>query len=141
MADIASASSIPRPRDKPVFWISSSLEDLSEFPKPVKKVIGFAIRQAQKGGMHIHAKSLNGYKGASVLEVIADHDTNTFRSVYTICFRRAIYVLHCFQKKSKSGIKTPQREIALIGRRLKDAQEHYENWITEQNRETQSDGE
>jgi len=76
-----------------------------------------------------------------VLEVIADHDTNTFRSVYTVRFRRAIYVLHCFQKKSKSGIKTPKHEIALIDRRLKDAQEHYENWIAEQIRETQSDGE
>ena len=75
MADSVSTLSIPKPVDKPVFWISSSLEDLSEFPKPAKKVIGFAIRQAQKGGMHIHAKPLKGYKGASVLEVIADHDT------------------------------------------------------------------
>jgi phage-related protein len=128
------------PRDKPLFWIGSSLDDLSEFPLPVKKVMGFALRQAQKGGRHTDAKPLKGQKGASVLEVVADFDTDTYRAVYTVKFRRAVYVLHAFQKKSKSGIKTPKHELDLVERRLRAAKEHYESWIATQEAEDDGDG-
>jgi phage-related protein len=118
--------------DKPIFWMGSSLGDLSNFPLDVRKVMGFALRQAQQGGKHIHAKPLKGHKGASVLEIVADHDSDTFRSVYTVQFKRAIYVLHAFQKKSKSGIKTARSDLDLIAKRLKAAKEHYEDWLEEQ---------
>ena len=128
------------PEDKPLFWMGSSLGDLTAFPLPVKKVMGFALRQAQQGGKHVHAKPLKGQKGASVLEVVEDHDGNTFRGVYTVKFRGAVYVLHAFQKKSMSGIKTPKPELDLIGRRLKQAKEHYASWSEEQAEREAGDG-
>jgi phage-related protein len=118
--------------DKPLFWMGSSLKDLSAFPLEVRRVMGFALRQAQRGGKHVHAKPLKGYKGAGVLEVVADHVTDTYRGVYTVKFRGAVYALHAFRKKSKSGIKTPKADLDLIERRLKLAKEHYEAWIEEQ---------
>jgi phage-related protein len=128
------------PRDKPLFWMGSSRDDLSAFPLAVKKVMGFALRQAQQGGKHADAKPLKGRKGASVLEVVADFDTDTYRAVYTVKFRRAVYVLHAFQKKSKSGIKTPKPALALIERRLRAAKEHYERWIETQGADDDDDG-
>jgi phage-related protein len=81
------------------------------------------LYQAQLGGKHPSAKPLKGYKGAGVLEIVEDFDGDTYRAVYTVKFREAIYVLHAFQKKSKSGIKTPAHELALIGQRLAEAKE------------------
>jgi phage-related protein len=60
-----------------------------------------------------------------VVEIIADHDGNTFRAVYTVKFRGVVYTLHAFQKKSKRGIQTPQKELDLIKQRLRDAEQHY----------------
>jgi len=68
------------------------------------------------------AKPLKGFGGARVMEIIDRHDTNTYRAVYTVQFADVIYVLHAFQKKSKSGIATPQKDIELIRRRLAEAQ-------------------
>lgn len=128
------------PLDKPLFWMGSSRDDLSGFPLEVKKVMGFALRQAQKGGKHVHAKPLKGRKGASVLEVVADHDTNTYRGVYTVKFRAAVYVLHAFQKKSKRGIRTPKPDLELVERRLKMAEEHYDSWSAAQTESDAGDG-
>jgi phage-related protein len=125
--------------DKPLFWVGTSLDDLSAFPLPVKRVMGFALRQAQQGGKHIHAKPLKGHRGASVLEIVEDYDTNTYRAVYTVRFRSAVYVLHVFQKKSKTGIKTPQPDLKLIEQRLKLAQDHYEEWIEKRRDELDSE--
>ena len=129
----------PKP-DKPIFFIGSSLRDLRAFPLEVKRVLGFAFRQAQQGGTHTDAKVLKGYGGGSVLEVVADHASDTYRGVYTVRFRRAVYVLHAFQKKSKSGKKTPKHEIELIGHRLKAAEEHYEIWLATKNRDEDAVG-
>jgi phage-related protein len=68
------------------------------------------------------AKPLKGFSGARVMEIIDRYDTNTYRAVYTAQFSNVIYVLHVFQKKSKSGIATPQKDIELIRRRLAEAQ-------------------
>lgn len=132
MVGIASPDAIEPSPDKPLFWIGSSLEDLSGFPLPVKRVMGFALRQAQQGGKHVSAKPLRGRPGAGILEVVADFDTNSYRAVYTVRLGRAVYVLHAFQKKSKRGIKTPQRELQLIQSRLRIAKEHYADWIKHQ---------
>ena len=114
---------------KPVHWIGSSREDLRDFPTEVRRDIGFALRTAQSGEKHPSAKPLQGFGGASVLEVVEHHDGDTYRAVYTVRFAEAIYVLHCFQKKSRRGIKTPQKELDLIAARLKKAQEDYEQWL------------
>jgi phage-related protein len=113
---------------KPVFWIASSRKDLRVFPKAVRQIFGQAIFDAQNGGKHPDAKPLKGFKGAGVLEVIADDDGATFRTVYTVRFARAIYVLHAFQKKSKQSVKTPAEEIEKVKARLRFAEQHYAQW-------------
>jgi phage-related protein len=87
--------------------------------------MGYALYQAQIGAKHDSAKPLRGFGGAGVLEIIADHVGDTFRAVYTVKFATAIYVLHAFQKKSKSGVKTRSEDLALIQRRLKAAEADY----------------
>jgi len=112
--------------DTPLEFVGSAENDLFVFPSTVKRVIGFAIRIAQKGGKHPDAKPLKGFKGAGVLEVISDFDGNTFRAVYTVKLKGVVYVLHAFQKKSKKGIKTPKAEIDKVKARLKDAEALHE---------------
>lgn len=87
--------------------------------------MGFALYLAETGGKHPDAKLLKGFGGAGVLEIVIDHDGATYRVVYTVKFRGAVYAMHAFQKKSKTGIATPKREIDLIWKRLKRAQDHY----------------
>src|SRR5690242_19836269 len=103
---------------KPVHWIGSSLEDLKSFPTDVQHDIGIALTVAQYGGKHPDTKPLRGFGGASVLEVVERYDGDTYRAVYTVRFAKALYVLHAFKKKSTQGIKTSQRDIALIMARL-----------------------
>jgi phage-related protein len=110
---------------KPLHWIASSLEDLRGFPRAVQRSIGVALRTAQFGRKHESAKPLRGFKGAGVLEVVEDHDGNTYRAVYTVRFSDSVYVLHVFQKKSKKGIQTPKHVVELIRARLRWAEEDY----------------
>ena len=114
-------------KPKPVYWVGSSREDLRAFPEGVRTDVGFALWIAQRGGRPAQAKALKGVvSGAGVLELVERHDGDTYRVVYTVRFRDAVYVLHAFQKKSKRGIKTPKREIDIVRERLKDAEAHYE---------------
>src|SRR6185503_9407542 len=110
---------------KPTLWIGSSRDDLRSFPDEVRRVMGFAINDAQNGGEHPRAKALKGFGGRGVLEVVDDEDGDTYRAVYTVRLAGVIYVLHAFQKKSKKGIETPKHEIAVIKARLKIAEAHY----------------
>jgi phage-related protein len=110
---------------KPVEWIASSRDDLREFPQDARHVMGQAIDDAEHGGEHPSAKALKGFGGRGVLEIVDDFDGDTYRAVYTVKFAGVIYVLHAFQKKSKKGIATPQRDIDLVKARLKRAEEHY----------------
>ncbi|MGB4592337.1 MAG: type II toxin-antitoxin system RelE/ParE family toxin [Coriobacteriia bacterium] len=105
---------------KDLIWIASSLRDLKDFPEPVQKVMGFALLQAQCGGRHAQAKPFNT-KGGGVVEMVEDYDTDTYRVVYTARFGDELYVPHSFQKKSKSGIKTPKPDVDVIESRLKIA--------------------
>lgn len=130
MTDTTAADS-PPPR-KPVLWAASSKKDLRELPKPVRQVFGQAIDDAQAGDKHPDAKPLHGFGGAGVLEVVEDYDGSTFRAVYTVTFPRVVFVLHVFQKKSKSGRKTPQADIDKIRKRLTDAEGHYAEWVEQQ---------
>jgi len=94
----------------------------------VRLRVGGALWEAQTGGKAGWAKPLKGFGGAGVLEVVDDHDGDTYRAVYTVRFAGVVYVLHAFQKKSKHGIATPKHEIALIEQRLKRAREDLEQW-------------
>lgn len=114
---------------KKLYWVASSKKDLMALPLDVQHVFGFALHLAQEGGRHVHSKILKGFSGAGVLEVVEDHEGNTFRAVYTVRFGNAVYVLHCFQKKSRTGIKTPESDIALVRMRLRLAQQHSEGQI------------
>jgi len=108
---------------KPVIWVRSSKEDLKRFPLTAQKHIGFALKMAQMGEKHPDAKLMRGFGGGSVVEVVEDYDRNTYRAVYTVQFAEAVYVLHCFQKKSRHGIATDRRDIELIKKRLARAEE------------------
>jgi phage-related protein len=124
------------PDIRPVAWIGSSKADLSAFPEEVKDSIGFALYMAQQGGKHHNAKPLRGFGGAGILEIVDDFDGDTYRAVYTVRFAGRVYVLHVFQKKSKTGIKTPRAEISLIQSRLKRAEEEHNAWLERQKRTT-----
>jgi phage-related protein len=109
---------------KPVRWTGSARRDLKSFPKAVQRNIGQALYAAQSGEEHPSVKSLKGFGGRSVLEVVAPFETDTYRAVYTVRFRDAIYVLHAFQKKSKRGAATPKKDMDLIVERLRAAERH-----------------
>jgi phage-related protein len=116
---------VDAPTLKPVVWIGSAKDDLSGFPEEVRDMMGYALFVAQQGGKHRDAKPLKGFGGAGVLEIVEDHDGDTYRAVYTVRLAGVVYALHAFQKKAKAGIKTPKAEIELIKARLRRAQEHY----------------
>jgi phage-related protein len=107
---------------KPVVWVGSSRKDLRTFPDPVQSHMGYAIYVAQRGSKHRDTKVLSGFGGAGVLEVVKDFRGDTFRAVYTLKFADSVYVLHAFQKKSKSGRETPHRDMELIEQRLREAE-------------------
>lgn len=111
-------------RQKPfreLIWVGSSKRDYMAFPQEVQDDMGFALHLAQEGKEHQNAKTLKGFGGRGVLELVESHEGNAYRAVYTVRFASAVYVLHAFQKKSKRGIATPQLEIDAIKRRLADA--------------------
>lgn len=110
---------------KEIVWMGSSRRDLKAFPAEVKDVMGYALYQAQVGRKAPSAKPLAGFGGASVLEVVEDFQSNTYRAVYTVKFVDLVYVLHAFQKKSKKGIATPKTDVDLIKKRLRLAEEDY----------------
>ena len=111
------------PSLKPVIWVGSSRKDLRTFPEPVQDHMGYALYVAQRGGKHRDTKTLVGFGGAGVLEIVKDFRGDTFRAVYTLRYAGAVYVLHAFQKKSKTGRETPHRDIQLIKQRLREAEE------------------
>jgi phage-related protein len=113
---------------KPLRWIASAKDDLSAMPTEVRRAVGYALFAAQQGEKHDDAKVLKGFGDAAVLEIIARHDGDTFRAVYTVRFGEMVYVLHVFQKKSKSGIATPKKELELIRKRLKLAERDHKQW-------------
>ena len=107
---------------KPLEWIASSYDDLVDMPRLVRRSFGYRLREAQKGETPDNAKVLRGFGSATVLELIEHDPGGIYRAAYTVRFADAVYVLHCFQKKSKHGIATPQRDIDLIKERLREAE-------------------
>lgn len=108
-------------RERPLLWVGSSKKDLLDLPVSVRRFFGHALDFAQRGEQHGAAKVLKGFGGAGVLEVVEDDAGGTYRAVYTVRFREAVFVLHVFQKKSKRGIATPLADMEVIRQRLKVA--------------------
>ena len=106
-------------------WVGSSKDDLLAFPEAVKDEIGTALSVAQFGGMHPKAKPWKG-QGSGVFEIVEDHRGDAYRAVYTVRFADVVYVLHAFQKKSPSGIRTSRRDVELVARRLTEAKMDFE---------------
>jgi phage-related protein len=109
-------------KEKPIEWIGSSHKDLMGLSADVRRFFGFALSLAQAGDKHDSAKVLKGFGGAGVIEVVEDDAGGTYRAVYTVKFAEAVFVLHCFQKKSKRGIATPKEDMDIINARLKIAE-------------------
>ena len=114
--------------EKPVHWIGSSKRDLLTFPRQVVSDMGYAVGLAQLGSKHPEAKPRKG-QGSGVFELVERYEGDANRAVYTVRFETAIYVLHAFQKKSPKGIRTDQRDVDLVARRLRLAQEDYEQRV------------
>ncbi len=112
---------------KEAIWIGDSKTKLKEFPESVQKDIGDALFIAQAGSMSPVAKPFKGV-GSGVFEIRSDYRTDTYRAVYAVKIGERVYILHCFQKKSRRGIKTSKRDVALIKRRLRFAQELEANY-------------
>jgi len=113
------------PGERPLFWMGSSKDDLMAFPEAVQDEIGTALSVAQFGGKHPSAKPWRG-EGSGVFEIVEDHRGDAYRAVYTVRFEWVVYVLHAFQKKSPSGIRTSRSDIELIARRLNEARKDSE---------------
>jgi phage-related protein len=109
---------------KPLYWVGSSKKDLLEMPGEVQDAFGYALYLAQAGGKSEHAKPLRGFGSAGILEVVEDWHGDTYRAVYTVRIAEVVYVLHCFQKKSRKGIATPRPDVEKIRERLKAAVAH-----------------
>jgi len=108
--------------EKPLEWIASSYKDLLALPPNVRRRFGYALALAQMGDRDDNAKVLTGFGDAGVLEVIENATGGTYRAVYTVRFTEAVFVLHCFQKKSHRGIATAKADLDIIRARLKVAQ-------------------
>ena len=111
------------PSLKPVIWVGSSRRDLRAFPELVQDHMGYALYIAQRCGKHRDTKTLSVFVGAGVVEVVKDYRGDTFRAVYTLRYAGAVYVLHAFQKKSKTGRETARRDLALVKQRLREAEQ------------------
>jgi phage-related protein len=109
-------------QSKPLVWIGSSKKDLLRLPSTVIDVFGFALYLAQTGGRHPDTRILRGFGDAGVVEVVVSASAGTYRAVYTVRFSERVFVLHVFQKKSKSGIATPKLDMGIIRERLRMAE-------------------
>jgi len=108
-------------KEKPLRWVGSAYKDLLALPPLVRRSFGYALSLAQAGDRDDGVKVLKGFGGAGVLEVVENDEGGTYRAVYTVRFPEAVFVLHCFQKKSKRGIATPKADMELVHERLKMA--------------------
>jgi phage-related protein len=106
---------------RPVLWIASSKRDYRTFPLQVQEHLGFELYLVQTGQHPPSAKAMKGLRSGTI-ELVEDFHGDTYRAVYTVRFKEAVYVLHAFKKKSKRGIKTPKGDIDLVKRRLRDAE-------------------
>ena len=108
---------------KPVYFIGSARSDLRKFPKPVRDDVGFDLYQVQCGMTPTTSKPLTGLSG--VMELVERYNKDTYRAVYVANLGDTIYVLHCFKKKSKRGIRTSKEDMDVIRRRLRQVRVYH----------------
>ena len=120
---------------KPIIWIASSKRDLQSLVDEAQDEIGYAPFQAQVGRKSDKAKPFKGFGCAGILEIVEYSIGGTYRAVYTVRFKEVIAVLHVFQKKSKSGIKTTKQDVELIKSRFNLAEEEYKAWLLNRRKE------
>lgn len=119
---------------RPVAWVGSSKRDFRAFPDDVQDAMSFALYQSQIGAWHTAMKVMKGFSGGGIVELVESYEGNAYRAVFTVRFEESVYVLHAFHKKSKSGIKTPAQDIAMIKSRLKLAEDHHRQHQTPKGR-------
>jgi phage-related protein len=107
---------------RPIVWLGESKRNLRDFPEDAQKILGDELQLIQFGGMPKDAKPFKGL-GSGVVEIALRYASNAYRVVVALQAGGRIYVLHAFQKKSKRGIETPTRDVDLIKKRYKEAQE------------------
>ncbi len=107
-----------------LIYLGSSQKDLGKLPLDVKDVFAEALRMALKGQTHDDAKIFR-HHGSGVFEVVAEHRSGTFREIYLARYPEVVFVIH-IQKKSTKGISTPKPELDVIKKRLKWAEQFYE---------------
>lgn len=110
--------------EKPIVWMGRSRRDLSAMPEEVRKDFGGALHGIQRGITPSGAKPLKG-RAKGAMQLSEDHKGDTYRAIYATELKGVVYVLHCFQKKSKSGSATPKTDIDLVEQRLEDAKKHH----------------
>lgn len=111
---------------KDLTWLADSRSRVKSFPPGVQDDIGYALYAAQLGEKSVRAKPMHGL-GGSVMEIVAQDASGTYRAVYTVSIGESIYVIHAFQKKSKAGIATPKSELDVIRQRLKQLRSEVKN--------------
>jgi len=104
----------------PVIWVGDSKKQLKKMPEEVQDQLGGELYLAQVGLMPPHAKPFKGV-GSGVLEIKDDYGSDTYRLIYAVQIGKRLYVLHAFQKKSKTGIATSKKDVDLIAKRYRDA--------------------
>src|SRR5271155_3561649 len=102
---------------RPISWIKAARKDFEGFPPGAQIEMARALTILAEGQMPEIAKPLTGF-GSGVMELALRHRGDAFRIVYALQIGDDIWVIHAFQKKSKSGIKTPRQDIDLIHERL-----------------------
>ena len=107
---------------KPISWVKAARRDFEEFPEAVQSDMLDVLTIAAEGGKSDKAKPFKGVDGG-VFEIALRHRGDAFRTIYAVQIGEAIWVIHAFQKKSKSGIKTPHTEVDLIRERVKRLKE------------------
>lgn len=111
-----------RPKVRPIEWMASSKDDISALPSEVKASFGLRLFELQQGKTPLDMKPLTQF-GVGVYELRESFDKNAYRVVYVVNLRKALYVLHAFMKKSKSGISLPKPDAELVELRLRRARE------------------
>lgn len=105
--------------EKTIFWLGSSYDDLLAMPEEIKRAFGFALGLAQRGMRYRNAKPFKIENESGLVELVENFSGNIYRAIYTIKYTDAVYVIHCFQKKSTHGIKTSFQDINIVRERLK----------------------
>ncbi len=109
---------------KPVVWIGTAQGDLRALPTDVRKTLGYALYEVQRGKYPLGTKRLKG-ELRGLWELRDDFAGATYRAVCTVELAGVVYVLHVFQKKSTHGIGIPKRDLAVIRARWRRAQAHH----------------